>query len=122
MCTGSVTSDERVVNAGSTYQYGVFDRSGRRAPVLKHNGTGQSVEGLSALTALVLSMRRRDAERRFTNADAPRFVDVAAERSATEYSLRVFFRTPHATMPNFVLNQDDIEDIISYILSMKPKR
>ena len=56
------------------------------------------------------------------NPDAPRFIDVAAERSATEYSLRVFFRTPHATMPNFVLNPDDIEDIISYILSMKPKR
>ena len=56
------------------------------------------------------------------NPDAPRFVDLAAERSATEYSLRVFFRTPHATMPNFVLNPDDIEDIISYILSMKPKR
>jgi mono/diheme cytochrome c family protein len=56
------------------------------------------------------------------NADAPRFVDVAAEPSVTEYSLRVFFRTPHATMPNFVLNPDDIEDIISYILSMKPNR
>lgn len=56
------------------------------------------------------------------NPEAPRFVDVAAERSTTAYSLRVFFRTPHPTMPNFVLNRDDIEDIVSYILSLKQKR
>lgn len=56
------------------------------------------------------------------NPDAPRFVDVAAEPSTTEYSLRVFLRTPHPTMPNFVLNPTDIEDIASYIISLKPSR
>ena len=50
------------------------------------------------------------------------FVDVAAEPSTTEYSLRVFLRTPHPTMPNFVLNATDIEDIASYIVSLKPSR
>jgi cytochrome c len=53
------------------------------------------------------------------NPDAPSFVDVAAEPSTTEYALRVFLRTPHPTMPNFVLKPDDIEDIASYIISLK---
>jgi mono/diheme cytochrome c family protein len=56
------------------------------------------------------------------SAEAPRFVDVAAEPSATEYSLRVFLRTPHPTMPNFVLNTDDIEDLASYIVSLKKRQ
>ncbi len=56
------------------------------------------------------------------SAEAPRFVDVAAEPSATEYSLRVYLRTPHPTMPNFVLNTDDIEDLASYIVSLKTRQ
>jgi len=47
---------------------------------------------------------------------------IAAEPSATEYSLRVFLRTPHPTMPNFVLNTDDIEDLASYIASLKTRQ
>ena len=56
------------------------------------------------------------------NPAAPRFSDVAAEPSITEYSLRAFFKTPHPTMPNIMLKADDMNDIISYILSMKPRR
>jgi cytochrome c len=50
---------------------------------------------------------------------APDFPAIAAEPSATGYALRVFLRTPHATMPNFVLRREDINDIVSYILSLK---
>ena len=53
------------------------------------------------------------------NPAAPDFVDIARERSATGYALRVFLRTPHETMPNFVLDPDDIDDIVRYILSLK---
>jgi len=56
------------------------------------------------------------------NPAAPRFSDVAAESSITEYSLRVFLRTPHSNMPNLMLNPDDMDDIVSYILSLKPQR
>jgi mono/diheme cytochrome c family protein len=56
------------------------------------------------------------------NPAAPKFSDVAAEPSVTEYSLRVFFKTPHPTMPNFMMKPDDIDDIADYILSMKPRR
>lgn len=56
------------------------------------------------------------------NPAAPKFSDVAAEPSITEYSLRVFLKTPHATMPNIMLKADDMDDIVSYILSLRPRR
>jgi mono/diheme cytochrome c family protein len=56
------------------------------------------------------------------NPDAPRFPDVAAEPSITEYSLRVFLKTPHLKMPNIMMKPDDMDDIVSYILSMKSGR
>ena len=56
------------------------------------------------------------------NPAAPKFSDVAAEPSVTEYSLRAFLKTPHPTMPNIMMKADDMDDIASYILSMKPRR
>jgi mono/diheme cytochrome c family protein len=56
------------------------------------------------------------------NPDAPRFSDVAAEPSVTGYSLHAFLKTSHATMPNIMMNSDDIDDIASYILSLKPRQ
>jgi cytochrome c len=63
---------------------------------------------------------RRD--RASGNPDLPTFSEIAAEPSATAYALRIFLRTPHATMPNFVLDADDIDDIVDYILSLKRRR
>lgn len=54
-------------------------------------------------------------------ADAPSFTDVAAEPSISEYMLRVFLQTPHPTMPNLIIKPDEIDDIVSYIGSLKPK-
>ena len=56
------------------------------------------------------------------NPAAPRFADVAAEPSMTEYALRAFLKTPHPTMPNIMMKPDDMDDIVSYILSLKPSR
>jgi mono/diheme cytochrome c family protein len=55
------------------------------------------------------------------NPKAPTFAAIANEPSATAYSLHVFLQTTHATMPNFVIESDDIDDIVSYILSLKQK-
>lgn len=54
--------------------------------------------------------------------EAPSFADVAADPSITEYMLRVFLRTPHPTMPNLIIKPDDLDDLVSYIMSLKPKR
>jgi mono/diheme cytochrome c family protein len=53
------------------------------------------------------------------NPDAPNFADIANEPSATRYSLNIFLRTSHPTMPNFVLSQEEIAEFVNYILSMK---
>ena len=57
-----------------------------------------------------------------TNPDAPTFRAIADERSSTAYALRVFLRTPHPSMPNFVLAPADIDEIASYIVSLKSRR
>ena len=53
------------------------------------------------------------------NPDAPPFAQLASEPSITQYSLRVFLRTPHANMPNLMLTTDEMDEVTSYILSLK---
>ena len=60
------------------------------------------------------------ADKGSTDPDAPSFSAIAGEPTATEYALRVFLRTPHSTMPNFVLGAEDIDDLVSYIVSLRP--
>ena len=57
---------------------------------------------------------------RSPNTDAPSFADLAAQNSTTKLSLGAFLRTPHPTMPNIIIKPDDADDIIGYILSLRP--
>lgn len=50
---------------------------------------------------------------------APAFVTLARDPAITETSLRVFLQTPHRRMPNLILSNREIDDIVSYILSMR---
>ena len=50
---------------------------------------------------------------------APSFQEVADDPAVNEISLRVFLRTPHEDMPNFMLTPAEADDVISYILSLK---
>lgn len=50
----------------------------------------------------------------------PVFVDVAAAPGTTAIRLRVFLRSPHVEMPDFILTEQEIDDVISYILTLKP--
>lgn len=49
----------------------------------------------------------------------PPFAEIAENSSYTEMALRVFLRTPHSEMPDFILTEDETANVISYILSMK---
>jgi mono/diheme cytochrome c family protein len=51
--------------------------------------------------------------------NAPAFQSVANDPAATEMSLRVFLRSPHAKMPNLVLSEQESDDVVAYILSLK---
>lgn len=54
------------------------------------------------------------------NPNAPRFVDVAKDPAVTETALRTFLRSPHAKMPDIKLDRTQLDDIVGYILSLKP--
>jgi mono/diheme cytochrome c family protein len=54
------------------------------------------------------------------NRTAPTFQELAAEPSITEYSLRALLRSPHETMPQITFTPDQLDDIVGYILSLKP--
>jgi len=50
---------------------------------------------------------------------APAFQDVADDPAVTSIALRVFLRSPHEEMPDFMLSETETDDIIAYILSLK---
>jgi len=53
------------------------------------------------------------------NLRAPTFTELASAPGMTVAALMVALTTPHAGMPMFMLSQDQREDIIAYILSLK---
>jgi len=62
------------------------------------------------------------ADRLSPNLAAPTFPELAAEPSITEYSLRALLRSPHETMPHITFTSDQLDDIVGYIISLKPHR
>ncbi len=50
---------------------------------------------------------------------APTFEAIAKTPGMTQTALSIFLHTPHSTMPNLVLNDDELADVIAYITSLK---
>ncbi len=55
-----------------------------------------------------------------TTDGAPPFAAVARDPATTEPGLRVFLRSSHTNMPNLILSQGEVDDLVRYILSLKP--
>jgi mono/diheme cytochrome c family protein len=53
------------------------------------------------------------------NRDAPTFEEIAKTPGLTSTALTVMLQTSHRTMPNIVIEGDDLKNIIAYILSLK---
>ena len=53
--------------------------------------------------------------------DAPPFQEVADTPGMTELALSVWLQSSHPTMPNIILEQDDMRNVIAYIRSLKGK-
>jgi mono/diheme cytochrome c family protein len=53
---------------------------------------------------------------------APRFVDVANTPGMTERALAVWLQTSHPNMPDFIIPERNRDDLIAYIMSLKPVR
>lgn len=54
--------------------------------------------------------------------DATAFQEVADTPGMTELALSVWLQSSHPTMPNIVLEQDDMRNVIAYIRSLKGQR
>jgi len=50
---------------------------------------------------------------------APDFVAVANQPSTTELALKVFLRSNHRNMPNLILEPEQADSLVSYVLSLK---
>ena len=55
------------------------------------------------------------------NFTAPSFQEIADQPEITPLALSAWFRSPHPTMPNFVLPPDENQTIIAYIMSLRKK-
>ena len=53
---------------------------------------------------------------------APAFELVANARGMTGTALRVWFQSPHPSMPNLVLRDKTADDLIAYIMSLRQQR
>lgn len=52
----------------------------------------------------------------------PAFATIAADPQTTEFRLRVFLLdTPHPVMPNFLFTDEEVENLIAYILSLRTR-
>jgi len=58
-------------------------------------------------------MRAKDA--------VPSFAAVAAMKSTTELSLQAFLQTNHHNMPDWRLTRQQVDDVVAYILTLRPK-
>lgn len=62
-----------------------------------------------------------DPQAKSPDPKAPRFLDVAKMPSTTELSIKVFLRSSHKNMPDFILSPEEIDSIASYILGLGKK-
>ena len=56
---------------------------------------------------------------RSPNGQAPTFETVAKTPGMTAIALTAILRTSHRTMPNIILADDDLRNVIAYIMSLK---
>jgi mono/diheme cytochrome c family protein len=53
------------------------------------------------------------------NGQAPTFETVAKTPGMTAIALTAILRTSHRTMPNIILADDDLRNVIAYIMNLK---
>ena len=56
------------------------------------------------------------------NRQAPPFKQIANTPGMSVTALTVWSRTTHPTMPNLVIDPNDMDDLIAYILSLRERK
>ena len=59
-------------------------------------------------------------ESKSPNVKAPTFVSVAKTPGMTGRALAAWLQTSHPTMPDFLIAQEDRDNVIAYIMGLKP--
>ena len=81
---------------------------------------GQSEKGLALAQQVCAQCHAIDKRQlRSPNPAAPRFEAVANVPGMTAIALNVALQTSHRTMPNLMLDSDELSNITAYILSLK---
>jgi mono/diheme cytochrome c family protein len=63
----------------------------------------------------------REGERASPKAQAPSFTTVANTPGMNAMALEVWFQTPHPTMPNLKFSDQESDNVIAYILSLRKR-
>lgn len=74
-----------------------------------------------ALTTCSTCHAVRRGQLRSPDPMAPNFTDVATTLGMTDRALRVWLRSSHPTMPNIVLTDNERDDVIAYIMSLRTR-
>lgn len=74
-----------------------------------------------ALTTCASCHAVRRGQLRSPNPMAPNFTDIATTLGMTDRALRVWLQTSHPTMPNVVLTNQERDDVVTYIMSLKSR-
>jgi hypothetical protein len=54
-----------------------------------------------------------------SNGQAPTFETVAKTPGMTAIALTAVLRTPHRNMPNIIIAEDDLRNVVAYVLSLQ---
>jgi mono/diheme cytochrome c family protein len=84
------------------------------------DGDGDAVVGRQLAESWCGGCHQIDAHKPGTF-PGPNFTDVANLPSTTPLALKVFLRTSHKNMPNILLSDRQVEDLVAYILGLKSK-
>ena len=88
------------------------------APALA--AAGDPEEGLTFARDVCADCHAVEASPTAMTTEAPRsFIEIAKDAKMTETAIRVFLRTPHDRMPDFLLTGDQTDDLVAYFMELK---
>lgn len=85
-------------------------------------GSARAGQSLAEQVCAACHAVGRDAISDRSLARAPAFTSVANMPEMNAVSLSAFLITPHPTMPNLMLSQQEATDVIAYIMSLRRPR
>ncbi len=103
---------------GAVIALGLLALSGAAA---RAEELGNATRGLDYVKKHCAECHAVDAAEAYSpNPDAPTFESVANTPGMTARALVVWLQSPHPTMPNLMVPAEDRDNVVAYILSLKP--